>query len=618
MVRNYATESGQVTERYLAHIERIARGGVGTIILEASYISPAGKGFKNQLAIHSDRAIEGLQRLTRLVSRHGVAVGIQLYHAGRQTSSKTTGYPPVAPSALADPTIGERPHALEEIEIMTIVHKFAEAARRAKRAGFDFVELHGAHGYLIQQFLSPFSNRRSDRYGGSLENRCRLLFEVYEAVREAVGINFPVTVRLSAEEMVTGGLTIKETTKIAQSLEELGVDALHISAGNYASFDKGFMIAPMGRPDGLLVKYAADIKKAVKLPIIAVGKIRFPYLAEAIITKGQADLVALGRTLLADPDWPRKVQAGKNSEINHCIACNQGCISRLFAGKDVRCTVNPICSFESKLLPLKKVAKSKKVLVAGGGPAGLTAAYFAASRGHRVTIYEKNETLGGQLWAAAAPPYRSDWEILRRHLIAIVKKAGVIIHLKKELTAKVADEEQPDAVVVATGSTARRPSWPGVDMDHVISGRDVLEKKVPTRKRIVVVGGGRQGAQVAEYLAGKRHKVTIVEMTSLIAAETPSEERSLLLDRLRKLGVKILTFTKVGKIAARIVSVEDKNGRRNIAAETVVMCLGSRPERHLKHELKTVVRKIFVAGDANDPRGIMDAVQEGMRAGLGI
>ena len=430
MVRNYADKDGLVTDRYVDHIKRIAEGGVGLMILEASFISPEGKGFVNELGIHSDKVLPGLRRLVAMAHAHGAVIGPQLYHAGRQTSQKNSGFQPVAPSAIREPLTGEMPRELTVPEIERLVQQYADAALRAKKSGCDFVEVHGAHGYLITQFLSPFSNQRTDAYGGTEEKRLKFVLDIIAAIRKLVGNDYPIIVRLSGEEMVLIGLTLAETAVIAKRLETAGVNAIHVSVGNYASYTKGMMIPSMAVDDGPLLPLAEGIKRAVTIPVIAVGKIRSPKLAEKVIADEQADFVAIGRTLLADPEWPRKVQAGRLGEINPCIACNQGCISRLFAQQDVWCTVNPANGREAMFA--KPIGAKKTVVVVGSGPAGLSAARTAAARGHRVLLYEKGKRLGGQLFAAGVAPHRDGWNELREVLIRNIKRFSVKVHLKSE------------------------------------------------------------------------------------------------------------------------------------------------------------------------------------------
>jgi len=616
MVRNYADEKGFVTDRYAAHIERIARGGVGMMILEASFISPEGKGFVKELGVHTDEVIPGLKKLVDAAHKHGAVIGPQLYHAGRQTSSKVTGKKPLAPSAIPDPTINELPVELSVKEIGRLVRAYAQAAKRAKRAGCDFVEIHGAHGYLITQFLSSFSNKRIDEYGGPLKKRMRFLFEVLAAVQKAVGKDFPLSVRLSADEMVRGGLTIKDTIVIAKELQKQGVDVLHISVGNYASYAQGKMISPMAVEDGPLIRFARAVKKGVKIPVIAVDKIRTPELAARTILKGSADFIAIGRTLLADPDWPNKVKEGRTDEIMPCIACNQGCISRLFAQQDVWCTVNPETSREQAFK--KKVLKKKRVVVIGGGPAGLQAAKTAAQRGHTVVLFEKSGRLGGQLFASESAPHREGWHEFREALVRDVKRLPIAIRLKKEYTLENVRNEKPDGVIIAVGSLPTTPKIPGAGRTNVLNSREILEGKKKAKGAVVVIGGGCAGAQTAEFLADKKHSVILVEASDAVAKDAPSDDRTLLLARLQRKGVTLMTNTKVVSIGPKDVVVENHLGSRTIPANTVVLCLGSRPNDGLINELKKVIKKVHVIGDAVRPRRVTEAVAEGALAALSL
>lgn len=618
MVRNYADEHGHMTERYLAHLERIAQGGVGTMILEASFVSPEGRGFRNELGLHSDSVIAGLHEAVRIAHEHGARIGIQLYHAGRQTTSKVSGEQPVAPSAIPCPLLQELPRMLDRAEIHALVRAFGNAARRAKEAGMDFVEIHAAHGYLITQFLSPFSNRRPDRYGGSAENRRRFLDETIDAVRKETGKDYPITIRISAEEIVPGGLTSADAVDLARWLESKGVAAVHVSAGNYASYTSGCMIPPMAVKDGPLVPYASRIKQAVHIPVITVGKLHTPALAESVLRDGHADFIALGRELLADPDWPRKAQEQVPDEIHHCVACNQGCISRLFEQRDVWCTVNPGCGREQQFAELPKAGDGRKVLIAGAGPAGMTAARYASRAGFRVILCEAGETVGGQLHAAAAAPHRSGWAELMHDLRHEMTVLGVEVRLKTRVDRKLVLQEQPYAVIVATGAEPARPDIPGIGEINVIAARDLLEGNKHAFGSVLVVGGGCAGAQTAEFLAVKGHAVTIVEAEGDIAADAPLDDRTLLLGRLKSLGVKIMTHTRLLSIELDAINIQSGGEVFGLAADTVVLCLGSYPVHKLETEIMERVPHVFTVGDAAKVRKVTDATLEAALAVLGL
>ncbi len=617
MVRNYADAEGRVTPRYIAHIERIGRGGVGTIIIEASYVRPDGKSFQHQLGLHDDEVVPGLRALVEAARRHGALVGIQLYHGGRQAPAAVSGSQPVAPSAIPDPVVQELPHALARKEIAEIAAAFGAAAARAQRAGFDFMEIHAAHGDLIAEFLSCFSNRRDDEYGGTPEKRRRFLEEVYAAVRAATGPDFPIVVRLSAEETLPNGLTIEETAGTARRLQELGAAALHISNGNNATYALGTMVPPMAIPDGVLLGYAERVKRAVTIPVIAVGKIRMPALAEEALAKGQADFIALGRSLLTDPDWPAKVAAGREAEVRHCIACNQACISRLFAQQDVRCTVNPEAGREQEFAELHGGA-GRKLLVAGGGPAGMAAARWGALAGFSVVLHEARSVLGGQLLAAGAAPHRSGWEMLRAYLIRELDRLGVAVRLGSRVDAAVIAREQPWAVIIATGADPIRPKLEDVQGMRVVSGRDVLEQREPHQRRAVVVGGGCAGAQVAEYLATCGHRVTILEAGNDVALDAPVDDRALLLERLRRQNVQLMTNTRLSHLAVGNVVVERPNETQMLPADMVVLCLGSRPVNELAAVVDAVGVPGVVVGDALQPRKVTEAMAEGALAALDL
>lgn len=622
MVRNYATDKGEVTSRLMNHYETIARGGVGMIIIEASFIHPNGRGFVNQLGIYEDRLIPGLRSLAQAVQTQGVKVGVQIHHSGRQTTQKVSGFQPVAPSPIPCPLMstffpGEVPRELTTEEVERMVGAYAEAARRNREAGFDFVEIHGAHGYLITQFLSPLTNHRTDKYGGDFTGRMRFLLEIVEKIRKQVGPDYPVTCRLSGSEFVEGGMDLAYTQRVVQELDKAGVDAFHISGEIYASSLQGHQIPPMAVPPCPLVKFAEGVKQITSKPVIAVSKINRPEMVEGILERKQADFVATGRWLLADPEWPNKIKAGRLEDINFCISCNQGCHYRLSSQLDVQCTVNPWVGREIEMA-VKPASRRKKVMVVGGGPSGMEAAWVAAERGHQVTLYEKTGQLGGQFILAAIPPNREDIAVFTKFQVRQIKETGVKVVTGQEVSPELIRAEEPEVVVVATGSTQLRPSISGIDGENVVDAREVLREKVTTKDTVIVAGGGMIGCEVAEYLAEKGKKVNIVEMLSEVALDMPRSERYLLLARLEKLGVKIFANRKILKITHQGVVVKREERKENIIGETVVLAMGSEPDRRLARVLKGLVPEVYAVGDCVEARKGLEAIYEGAKVGCQI
>ncbi|MGQ9497439.1 MAG: oxidoreductase [Desulfotomaculales bacterium] len=615
MVTNYATDDGAVTERLKAYHAARARGGVGLIIVEAAYVHPGGRGFSRELGIYADDLIPGLRTLADAVHAHGAKIAIQLYHGGRQTSSKVTGSPIVAPSPIPWAEDQEVPRELTVEGIRALVDAFGEAARRAKEAGFNAVEVHGAHGYLINEFLSPLSNRRTDAYGGTLENRMRFPLEVVAKVREKVGPDFPVIYRLSAVEFVPGGLTMEETAVFAQRLVEAGVNAIHVSAGIYAS--SAMIIPPMAVPRGCHVQYAAAIREATgaRVPVIAVGRIKDPAMAERILQEGKADLVAMGRALLADPDLPRKAAEGRPDDIRKCIACNQGCIDRLFKDLDITCLCNALCGHEAEYDFPAPAAEKKTVLVVGGGPAGLEAARVAALRGHRVILYEAGEALGGQLRLAGKPPHKEDMQDLESFLTTQVAKLGVVVELGRGADAGTVKAVKPNVIVVATGAIPAMPAIPGIEMNHVVPAWDVLDDKVAVGQKVLIIGGGLVGCETAEFLADRGKDVTVVEMMPDVATDVGPLTRAPLLERLDRKKVRLLTGARVQTIEADGVLVEREGRVEKLGdIDNVVIAVGATPNLEFVRSLgETGGTAFYTVGDCAKPRRIIDAIHEAFR-----
>lgn len=616
MVRNYATNNGEVTARILDHYETIARGGVGMIIVEASFVHPTGRGFFHQIGIHSDRLVPGLCSLADVIKRHGARAGIQIHHAGRQTLKSVIGENPVAPSPVQCPLHQEVPRELSIEEIEAIVDAYAAAAGRAKTAGFDFIEIHGGHGYLITQFLSPLTNRREDRYGGGFGGRMRFVTEVVQKIREMVGDDFPVTIRLSGDEYIEGGYDLAYAKKVVKELENLGIDGFHISGEIAASFPQGRQIAPMAVAPCPLVPLAKEIKNTTAKPVIAVGKIYRPEIVEDILLNNYADFIATGRWLIADPRWPNKVKAGRLEDINYCITCNQGCIDRLFQQKDVWCMVNPWAGREREL-GMEKVVQQKRIMVVGGGPAGMQAAWVAAERGHTVTLYEKDPELGGQFILAAIPPKRKDIDVFRRYQIHKLESSGVKTVIGKEVAEDLIKKETPDLVILAIGSEPFIPEIVVHKGVEVVESREVL-RGARTHDTVIVAGGGMVGCEVAEYLAEMGKRVKIVEQLPEIAIDCGVNDRHLLLDRIRTLGIEIYTNSRVKTVTQRGVKVDSVKGEQEITGRTVVVCMGSKPRTDLVEFLKKNGINFCMAGDCKEALKGIEAVYDGTKVGCTV
>lgn len=453
MATHYADESGAVTDRLKNYYAERARGGVGLIIIESGYIHPLGRGGLKRLGLHHDRLIPGLKELVDLVHTEGARICSQLHHAGRQINVKATkGMYPVSASSIPAGMEGIVPRTLKIGEIEELIEAFGQAARRSLQAGFDAILLHGAHGYLIHQFLSPLSNTRDDRYGGNFNRRLRFLKEIVHRCREATGKEFPLMVRISASEFIPGGITLRDGQKIAQQLEKWGVDAIHVSGGTHDTQE--MELQPMAIPRGCLVPLAEGIKKAVRIPVATVGRIVDPQMAEEILQAGKADFITLGRALLADPEFPKKTQEGRWEDIRPCIGCLQGCRDHLYQGQPITCLVNPQAGVE-KEYEMKPAANRRKVFIIGGGPGGMEAAWVAALRGHDVTLAEKNDNLGGQFHLASLPPGKEEIRFFLEYLIRQLHKLGVKVILNRELKPADLARVEADAFISLAGESRK-------------------------------------------------------------------------------------------------------------------------------------------------------------------
>ena len=610
MVTNYAAEDGAATQRLIDYLVARARGGVGLIEVEASYVRPDGKGFSHELGIYKDELIPGLQELTRRLHEAGARVAMQIFHAGRQTSVAVTGVRPVAPSALVEPSSGEVPRELTIEEILELEEAFAQAARRVKEAGFDAVEIHGAHGYLIGEFLSPFSNRRDDEYGGSLAGRMRFALQIVRKVRQAVGGGYPILFRLSADEYVPGGLDLTQSQAIAAAVQDVGADAISVSAANNAT--PGMNIAPvMELERALFVPLAQDIKEVVSVPVIAVGRLHDPAIADQGLAKGQADLVALGRALLTDPDWVEKAERGEVEEIRPCISCNQACIDYLLADEPISCLLNPACGREREFA-ISPAPEPKRVVVVGGGPGGLEATRVLAERGHRVTLFEEDPRLGGEFTVAARAPRKEELSDALRWLIHQVQQSEADVRLGVRATADQVLALHPDAVIVATGGRPRIPALHGLEPERAVFARDVLIGEAMPCEQVLVAGGGQVGIETAAYLSLANKKVTVVEMASAPAIDMNPGRRYWVLEELAQRGVSIQTDTTIEAVNDGSVQVSHEGQKETLGPfDDLVLALGYEPNAELASELEGRVPAVYTIGDAAAVRTAVEAIREG-------
>jgi len=586
---NYASNQGFVTRRLIDYYQARAAGGAGLIIVECgSVLSPESRINRNQIGLHDDALIPGLSDLVHSLHKHGAKVAFQLSHGGKRATRDIAGIQPVSSSAVPtrarhpDWPEGETPRALTVPEIKEIIRAFVAAAVRAKQAGADAVEIHGAHAFLVLEFLSPYSNFRTDEYGGTVEGRSRFACEIVQEIRRNQP-DLPILFRISADERVKGGLAIEDVRRIVSLLERAGVDAFNVSTGNHDTPEE--VIPPAVYPLGFRVHLAREVKQAAHVPVIASGRINSPELAEEILANQDADLIAVGRGLISDPEFANKAARGKTDEIRKCIACNQGCIDRYrtFDAEGnglMTCVLNPTVGQESAFR-ISRAPQARTVLVIGGGPAGMEAAKVAALRGHKVILLEKENALGGQLRLAAMPMFKAEMTNVISYFERQLEKLGVEIRLHAEARHDTINRIKPDIIISAAGGVPFMPSIEGVGNDNVITAWEVLRGR--DVGRIIVVAGGRMvGCETAEYLASKGKQVTIIEKMANIALDLGPIRRSLLRQRLTECRVEILTNTEIERIGSGFVRT---NGQRDIEMDTVVLALGNRPDEKLEAEL---------------------------------
>jgi len=612
---NFADENGYVTDRMIYHYEKRAMGGAGLIIVEnVCFDFPGGRHGAYQPRIDDPKFIRGFKRLADAVHRYGARISAELTHPGAFADLRFNGgLTPMGPSRISLRKDRGFVREMSEEDIIYIVDKISDAALYLKEAGFDSVEVQGAHGLLVNQFLSPLTNHRNDRYGGSIENRTRIAKEIIEAIKRKTGDDFPVTIRLAVHEFKNGGIDLyKEGGEIAKLMEKYGYAMIQADLG---LGDKEKRLEPIMYKETWRSYMAEEVKKHVSLPVAAVGMIRNPESAENLIKSGKADMVVLGRTLIADPFWPDKARKGEVKLIRRCIGCNECVKARHDDDIPLRCATNPEVGLLYTESVIEKALNPKKVMIIGGGPAGLEAARILGMRGHKVILYEKEDKIGGALKIAAVPPGKSKIKWLIEYYSEVLKLTpNVEIRLGESANKKIIEQEAPDFVVVATGSV---PIFVNTGCKNTFRYTDVLEGKVIFKnENIIVGGGGLVGCETALYLASQGNRVTILEMLPDVAREMETLSRKALLRELKENNVRIYTKRRIKRMGNKKVYVENiETEKEEIFYGKLVVAFGGKPNNSIVSIIEELEIPFEVIGDAKAVRKIADAISEGYRLG---
>lgn len=637
------THDRKLNDRYYNFFREKARGGAGIVTVGPVGVDFLGSGiFMPSLA--DDEAIPSFEKLTNIIRQEGAASWIQLFHGGAYTRpNMIEGKEPIAPSPIFSNYSKTTPREMTLEDIEQVQKAFYQAARRAKEAGFDGVEIIGSAGYLITQFLSPARNKRTDAYGGSFENRLRFPREVITRIRDRLGPNYPLTIRMAGNDFIPGSNTDSETPKIAKVYEDSGVDAVNVTGGWH---ETRVPQLPMVLPRSAYAFLALNIKRAVNVPVIASNRIAEPNTAETILKDGYADMVSLGRVLIADPEWPKKALEGRVDEIRPCVACNQGCTDQIFSGKPVFCVGNARAGYEGN----RSIAKSdspKKVMVVGAGAAGMEAAVTAAMAGHHVTLFEKDSDIGGQLWIAGAPPDKQElWEFVRYYR-AMIRKYDIILRLNSEVDLDLIRKENPDHIIVAEGAGPLIPPVKGIDDLCVISAWNLLKENPMLGKEVAVIGGGAVGLETALFVAAKgtitpeilhflfayeaepverlrelmfrgSSHVTVFEMLPVAGKDVGRSTKWVLDGNLQRHRVKILTSAKVVSIKNGLVTYETDDKSEQIQFDNVILASGSRSVQRLSKEIEKLEIPFTLIGDGVKPGKLDGAIHGGFLAAMNI
>lgn len=652
MLMDFGQFDGRTTEQLMNYYEERAKGGTGLIITEITRVNDrTGASAFAQLGMSHNYQIEGMSELAKRIHAHGSKIFVQLHHPGRQNMGLLVGTLPlsiacdkampffknmlykvvpagkvlmqkhivprvVAPSKCENSYFSDGINReLRKGEIKGLIKDFVNAAVRVKKAGCDGVQLHASHGYLLQQFLSPNTNRRTDEYGGNFDNRMRFLLEIIEGIKEKCGKDFPIIVRLTVDECYDKigkpgkGYGLAEGVKMAKRLEEAGVDAIDVSSASYDAFN--YWLEPTSFECGWRKYMAAAVKEAVSIPVIAANLIRSPGQAEAQLQEGVQDMVSLGRPHIADPHWASKAQSGKEKDIKRCICCLY-CIESMqnnaYTGDHGYCAVNPFVGEEDCALPHD--GGGRKIMVVGAGPAGLTAAELMAKRGFSVTVYEKENIPGGQVALAVKPPHKEKLNWCIEDLVSACEKNGAEIKYGTEVTKEFIESEKPYAVICATGGNAFKPkSIEGADKDFVYTTTEILNGSVKLEnKKVAVIGSGMTGLETAELIASQGNKVIVVEMADNVAPGVWHQHPNDVLPRLEAMNTMFYLSKKLLSVDEGEITVEDTKTKKvsQLSADAVVLALGVKPEKSLYEEIRNM-SNVYIIGDAVRAGRIADA-----------
>ncbi len=606
---------GFVTDEVISYYRARVQGGAGYVTVENTCVDPVGRINDGMLCIHDDKYIDGLKKLSDEIHKIGGKIVIQLSHAGKEALKFHTKVDPVAPSAVPSPLTRTMPRELSIEEIPGIVKRFVDGAERVVRAGADGMEIHMAHGYLVNQFFSPETNLRQDDYGGDTEKRSRFAREIVEAIRARPNIpdDFPLICRISADEYTEKGLKLEENKVIAKMLERAGASALHVTACNSSS--AVYNIPCYYLDEGCFIHLAAGIKSVVNVPIITVGRILSPEMAERALEEGKTDLVSMGRALIADPQLPGKVREGRLDDVRPCISCNR-CIESIIEQKLV-CTTNPFIGREWEIERMPR-PRPKRVLVVGGGPGGLCAAATAGERGHKVWLWEKDSKLGGRYRYATMAPRKENMGKFLDYLIRQAERFTEEIQTDKEATVEAIKELSPDAVIMACGAKDEFPDIPGTTGNNLLDVKKAFSNPDALGENVAIVGGGPEGCELGDFLLSRGKKVTLIEMRRMLGIGLVAHPRFHVTERLKKGGADILMSSKVVEVGPGflVINRRREGDKRLEGFDSIVMASLHKPNNDLADALNGIVNELYVVGDAREGRTALEAVAEGAEAAL--